>query len=275
MRGSRRRQQNPSADPPPRPIHKRQLFKPQVALTPSACGGRQPAAGGLQGDCVTHCLITEHWGIELAAFPREYCLRLTRRGEHLAFVIDGPYKLRIGHLREPDSDIHVRYVRRRESLQKLRGVRVATRAGGLYIFAIRRRGKGAGIPWYVGINEGRRHSSLYKEALTNEKLRKYARALAEEDSGSSLLYFLSPEDRRSDHIPEMETFLIWLARQRNPRLLNRKKVRLSPNSLNWHLQQHRIVGILGQRRGRTPKEASGFRKMIGWDRAMHVGPSGD
>jgi hypothetical protein len=174
----------------------------------------------------------------------------------LAFFIDGPYKLRLGHLREQDSKIHVRFVRKSESMKKLRKERVGTRAGGLYIFAIRRKGRGAGLPWYIGLNEGKSQSSLYREALTSDKLRKYARALAEEGAGSALLYFLSPEDRRSDKIPQLETFLIWLARQRNPRLLNSKKVRLSPEYLNKHLRQHRIAGVLGSQAGKPRKGVS-------------------
>jgi hypothetical protein len=192
----------------------------------------------------------------------------------LAFVIDGPHKLHLGHFRERSSGIHVRYVLKNESLTKLRQERVSARAGGLFVFAVRRKGRGAGIPWYVGMNRGKHHSSLYREALTNDKLRKYGRALAEEDAGSALLYFLRPEDRRSDDIPELETFLIWLARQRNPRLLNTKKVRLSPKSLNTHLREHRIVGLLTKSVGKPPKAASNFQKMIGWNRKMHVGQLG-
>lgn len=192
----------------------------------------------------------------------------------MAFVIDGPYKLRLGHLREPNSGIHVRYVVKNDSLKKLKRKRVAAGAGGLYVFAIRRKGKGAGIPWYVGLNQGKRRTSLYREALTNDKLRKYARALAEQDAGSALLYFLRPEDRRSDDIPELETFLIWLARQRNPHLINTKKVRLSPKSLYTHLREHRIVGLLTKRAGKPPKSASAFQQMIGWNRKMHVGQLG-
>lgn len=191
----------------------------------------------------------------------------------MAFVIDGPYKLRLGHFRQPSSGIHVRYVLKNESMTKLKQERVGTRTGGVYVFAVGRKGGGR-IPWYVGINQGKRHSSLHREALTNDKLRKYARALAEEDSGSAMLYFLSPEDRRSDDILALETFLIWLARQRNPRLLNTKKVRLSPKSLNRHLRQHRISGVLTKSVGKPPKAASNFKKMIGWDRKMHVGQLG-
>jgi hypothetical protein len=193
----------------------------------------------------------------------------------VAFVIDGPYKLHLGHIREPDSGIHVRYVLKNESMKKLRLQRVGTRAGGVYIFAIRKKGRGAGAPWYVGINEGKHKSSLYREALTADKLRKYARALAEESTGSALLYFLSPSDRRSDKIPELETFLIWLARQRNPRLLNSRKVRLTPKSLNNHLREHRIAGVLTKQAGKPPKGVSDFQKMIGWNRPMHVGPLGN
>jgi hypothetical protein len=140
----------------------------------------------------------------------------------VAFVIDGPYKLRLRDLREAASGIHVRYVAKNDALKKLRNERVGTRAGGVYVFAVR-KGRGAGTPWYVGLNEGKSQSSLHRESLTNDKLRKYARALAEEDAGSALLYFLSPEDRRSDNIPLLEEFLIWLGRQRNPRLLNSRR----------------------------------------------------
>jgi hypothetical protein len=192
----------------------------------------------------------------------------------MAFVIDGPYKLRLKEYEVRDAGISVRYVDKAESLNRLRHARVGTRAGGVYVFAIRRKGRGAGVPWYVGKNQGKTQSSLHKEALTNEKLRKYALALAEEDSGSASLYFLSPEDRRVDDIPELETFLIWLARQRNPRLLNTKKVRLTPASLNEHLGNHRIPGILTPLRGKPPSGMSEFRRMIGWNRKMHVGQFG-
>lgn len=192
----------------------------------------------------------------------------------MAFVIDGPYKLRLKDFREATSGIHVCYVDKNESLARLRNERVGTRAGGDYVFAVRRR-KGAGTPWYVGLNEGTSQSSLHREALTNDKLRKHARALAEEEAGSALLYFLSPEDRRSDSISLLDTFLIWVGRQRNPRLLNREKVCLTPKTLKTHLRRHRIAGVLNRDgSGRRPKGASNFRATIGWNRSMHVGTLG-
>ena len=149
-----------------------------------------------------------------------------------------------------------------------RDLAVHTRAGGIYVFAIRRQ-RGSGLPWYVGKNEGKEQGSLYKEALTNDKLRKYASALAEEGSGTALLFFLSPTDRRSDNIDNLEKFLIWLARQRNPRLLNKRKVRLTPQSLYDHLRRHRIKGVLNADPG-NPGTAGSFKRMIGWNRTMHV-----
>ena len=141
-------------------------------------------------------------------------------------------------------------------------------AGGLYVFVVRRRA-GPGLPWYVGKNEGREQGSLYKEALTNDKLRKYASALAEEGSGTARLYFLSPKDRRSDNINDLEKFLIWLARQRNPRLLNKRKIRLTPQSLYEHLQRHTINGVLNAQPG-NPGIAGRFKSMIGWNSIMHI-----
>jgi hypothetical protein len=190
----------------------------------------------------------------------------------MAFQINGPYKLHLKYLSDEASGIRVRCVDKNKSIRDLRHRTVGRRAGGLYIFAIRRQ-RGAGIPWYVGKNEGKHQGSLYIESLTNEKLKKYARALAEEGSGTPLLFFLSPEDRRSDNISELETFLIWLARQRNPQLINKKKVRLSPRALNEHLRGHRITSVLNAYAGNPGRGANGFRKMIGWNKPMHVGPS--
>ncbi len=101
----------------------------------------------------------------------------------MAFQIDGPYTLDLKYLSDEASGIHVRCVNRDESAQRLQDPPVGQRAGGLYIFAIRRQ-RGAGKPWYVGKNEGTGRGSLYREALHTDKLRKYARALAEEGSGS-------------------------------------------------------------------------------------------
>ncbi len=190
----------------------------------------------------------------------------------MAFRIDGPYKLDLEYLSDKARAIRIRCVGKDESTQKLRHLSVGHRSGGLYIFATRRQ-RGAGTPWYVGKNEGKHQGSLYKESLTNEKLKKYARALAEEKSGTAILFFLSPQDLRSDKIPELETFLIWLARQRNPDLLNKRKVRLTPKSLHKHLHEHQIVGVLNSGAGQPGKAADAFRKMIGWNRAMHVGRS--
>jgi hypothetical protein len=186
----------------------------------------------------------------------------------MAFQIDGPHKVGLEYVSDKASAIKVRCVDKKKSLAIFRGFPVHTRAGGLYVFAIRRQA-GSGLPWYVGKNEGRAQGSLYKESLTNDKLRKYARALAEEGSGTALLFFLSPEDRRSDNIDELEKFLIWLARQRNPRLLNRRKVRLTPESLYDHLQRHSIKGVLNAGPG-NPGTAVPFKRMIGWNRTMHV-----
>ena len=178
------------------------------------------------------------------------------------------HKVQLEYLSDKSSAIEVRCVDKKKSLTSFSNLAVHTRAGGLYVFAIRPKG-GSGVPWYVGKNEGGEQGSLYKEALTPDKLRKYARALAEEGSGTALLFFLSPEDRRSDNIDDLEMFLIWLARQRNPRLLNKRKVRLTPQSLYDHLRQHKIKSVLNADPG-NPRAATPFKKMIGWNRTMHV-----
>jgi hypothetical protein len=191
----------------------------------------------------------------------------------MAFRIDGPFELNLEHFYNKASGVHVRYIDKDKSTRNLRQGPVGRRAGGLYVFAIRRQ-RGAGIPWYVGMNKGKQVGSLYEESLENDKLRKYARALGQNSSGTPLLFFLSTKDRRSDKISELEAFLIWLARQRNPNLLNRRKVSLSPKRLRKHLHDHRITGVLNSQAGHPGKAADAFRKMIGWNTPMQVGRQG-
>jgi len=146
---------------------------------------------------------------------------------------------------------------------------VKSNHGGLYIFVISQRG-GAGIPWYVGKTEARGESSLVNEALHRDKLRKYARALAEEGSGAARLYFLIPQRGNDGNIDDLETFLIWLARQQNPRLLNERKFELTPKRLQHHFKRHRIAGVMNTGPGQPTAGAISFRKMIGWNKKMLV-----
>ncbi len=191
----------------------------------------------------------------------------------MAFRILGPHELTHKDLSDKESAILVRCVNKLKSLEILGDKEeVRALARGAYVFAIRNQHE-AGKPWYVGITKKKTPGSLYQEALHNDKLRKYALAFAEEDySGTALLFFLVPGGGKADNIDKLEAFLIWLARQRNPSLLNKQKRGLSPAALQEHLQKHQIDGILNGNRGKPTDGARDFRKMIGWYRHMQVGP---
>jgi hypothetical protein len=185
------------------------------------------------------------------------------------FEVQGPYKLATGLVLIPGAGMGVRFIDRQKTRDKLKSF-VGKKEGGVYVFAIRSQ-RHAGKPWYVGKNESSARLTLVNEALSPDKLRKYALALGQQ-RGTPILYFLSPSDGRCDKVDSLEDFLIWLSRQKSPQLLNKKKVRLSPKDLHEHLQRHKIRGILGAGigSGRATKAELSFREMIGWNTVMNV-----
>ncbi|HYW54661.1 MAG TPA: hypothetical protein VE826_11865 [Dongiaceae bacterium] len=137
---------------------------------------------------------------------------------------------------------------------------------GVYVMGISRKG-GSAVPWYVGKTE---KNSLGYESLHRDKIRKYAQALISSGEGTPILYFVTSNSGWDEkRIDRLETFLIWLARQRNPSLLNAKKVHLTPSSLNGYLAELQIHGILNSTQG-YPGDSISFRSMIGWSRTMHL-----
>jgi hypothetical protein len=186
----------------------------------------------------------------------------------VAFRIYYRAKVVLKTLSDPHADVSVRYVDK-EKMSEFLNDKIKSPLGGLYVFTISQRG-GVGIPWYVGKTEAPGESSLVREALHRDKLRKYARALAEEESGAARLYFLIPQRGNDGNIDDLETFLIWLARQQNPRLLNKRKFKLTPKELQDHFGRHRIAGVMNTGPGQPPNGAIRFRQMIGLDKKMFV-----
>lgn len=188
----------------------------------------------------------------------------------MTFKVRGPFPLAIEKISDAANAVRIRCVKKEGSLQICRRHQeVRDAEAGVYVFAVRKSG-GAGLPWYVGITEIDREGALIGECFTADKLRKYALGLAMSGSGTPILYFLLPTDLRSDGVVEIESFLIWLARQRNPQLINRKKVKLTPASLNGHLKDHKIAGMLNASRGNPGPAVPKFKSMIGWGHTMHV-----
>jgi hypothetical protein len=185
----------------------------------------------------------------------------------MAFTIDGPLKLKKKEIRDPESRKAMQLVDGKASKGLLPTTSTSTDIG-VYIFAIGKQGgAGAILPWYVGKTE---KSNLGKESLHADKLRKYATAIEREGGGTPMLYFLLPENGwDKKQIDKLETFLIWLARQRNPGLLNERK-NLSPNQLESMLRTVRVYGLQENRTGPASAATNSFRRMIGWNEPVHV-----
>jgi hypothetical protein len=184
----------------------------------------------------------------------------------VAFKINPTIKLFTKDLTDRESRLSYRFLDGGKSSKAVHAHETAN-AIGIYVFALRKPGGlGGSTPWYIGKTEA---NTLGKEALTADKLRKYASAL-NASVGTPLLYFLTPKGAADrNRIDELEIFLIWLARQKNPHLINKKKVRLSPEALQDHLANLRIAGFLNSR-GNPGSAAVDFKTMIGWRRTMHV-----
>lgn len=185
----------------------------------------------------------------------------------MAFTIDGPVKLKKKDMRDKESGKTVLLINGKASKALLSKASTGTQIG-VYIFAIGKQG-GAGsiLPWYVGKTE---RANLGKESLDADKLKKYAAALERDDGGAPMLYFLLPENGWDAHrVDALETFLIWLARQRNPMLLNARK-NLSPNQLHNVLKNVIVYGLQEKKPGPTSATIAGFRRMIGWNEPVHI-----
>jgi len=96
------------------------------------------------------------------------------------------------------------------------------RKNGIYVYALRKQGKGAPVPFYVGITRKR---GLLDEAFYSHKKDHYNRALGK-SSGTPCLYFItSPDPNKNKLGAQMleywEQILIYLAYSNNPKLGNK------------------------------------------------------
>ena len=183
----------------------------------------------------------------------------------MAFTVEGPLVLKSKVLRDEESKKTMRLVDGKASKELLSPKTTAADVG-VYVFGVRKQG-GVILPWYVGKTES---SSLGKESLTVDKLRKYATALERSEGSTPVLYFLLPEngwDKRK--IDRLETFLIWLSRQRNPQLLNQRK-NLSPKQLESTLRTVLITGLQQKKTGPVTATIKSFQRTIGWTQPVHV-----
>jgi hypothetical protein len=127
------------------------------------------------------------------------------------------------------------------------------RKQGCYIFALR-AAKGA-TPWYVG----KAGISFQQECFSPDKLNKYNRSLFDGKQGTPVLFFVALDGKKKkiakQTIKEVEAYLIRVAKEANPDLINRSKTKPP----NWG-----IMRVVRGGMGKPSVAESLFRTMMGF-----------
>lgn len=130
---------------------------------------------------------------------------------------------------------------------------------GVYIFGLRSSG-GAVMPWYVGLAK---QQTFGAEAIAKDKLRKYSAAMFGR-TGSPVITLVSWSKTDPEaFIDDLERFLIWIARAKNPRLLNERKISSAPKSIIALVNKIEIKGVLKRGPGQPSLAAQEFRAHMG------------
>jgi hypothetical protein len=130
---------------------------------------------------------------------------------------------------------------------------------GVYVFGIRKQG-GSVTPWYVGLADKQK---LCEEATSKDKLRKYAAAMFGRTGKPNLTLVVAPAVGPEAPVDDLETLLIWIARARNPKLLNERKVGSAPKNIIRLVNRIQISGVLNMGKGTPSHAALAFRRMMG------------
>ena len=133
----------------------------------------------------------------------------------------------------------------------------ATKSG-VYIFSLTTTG--APKPWYVGLTK---NQSLAAEAMTPDKLRKYSSAMFGRKGKPSIMLLTPCTKPSMKDIDGLETLLIWMARAKNPLLLNERKISGDPKSIIALVNKISVKGVLNPTAGQPTNAAKAFRAMMG------------
>jgi hypothetical protein len=121
---------------------------------------------------------------------------------------------------------------------------------GCYIFAIR-AAKGS-VPWYVGKTE----RNFKAEVFSPRNIKNYNKLIGGR-KGTPFIYLLTdPKKKRKvsgKHINKLETYLILQAIDRNPKLLNTKKVKIP----SWGIR-----GIVRGKYGKISKPVKQLKQCL-------------
>ena len=131
---------------------------------------------------------------------------------------------------------------------------------GVYVFSLKKPGNSAPRPWYVGLAK---KQSFADEAMTDDKLRKYASSMFGR-TGSPLITLVgAPKTGPRNAIDDLETLLIWIARARNQNLLNERKISSDPKHILALVNKLSIAGVLNRKKGKPSAVAKEFQRIMG------------
>lgn len=129
---------------------------------------------------------------------------------------------------------------------------------GIYIFSL--TNTGTPKPWYVGLTK---KQSLAYESMTPDKLRKYSIAMFGRTGKPSITLLTPCTTASRNDIEGLEMLLIWIARSKNPLLLNERKISGDPKSIITLVNKISIKGVLNANPGQPSNAAKAFKAMMG------------
>lgn len=132
-------------------------------------------------------------------------------------------------------------------------------AYGIYIFALSNSG-GNPVPWYVGMAA---KQTLCAEAITRDKLRKYSAAMFGRQGKPSMTFLFADSKQAISKIDSLETLLIWIARSKNPSLINERKVSGHPKTIISIINEISVRGVINRSQGQPSNNARTFAGMMG------------
>ena len=130
---------------------------------------------------------------------------------------------------------------------------------GIYVFALN-NGGGNPVPWYVGMAL---RQTLRTEAITRDKLRKYSAAMFGRQGTPSITFLRADSNQAISKIDSLETLLIWIARTKNPSLINERKVSGRPKTIISIVNEISVRGVINRGQGQPSNSARAFSGMMG------------
>jgi len=130
---------------------------------------------------------------------------------------------------------------------------------GIYVFALS-NGGGNPVPWYVGMAV---KQALCAESITRDKLRKYSAAMFGRQGKPSITFVSADSKKAISRIDSLETLMIWIARSKNPSLLNERKVSGRPKSIISIVNEVSVRGVINRGQGQPSNNAQSFAGMMG------------